>query len=84
MAKVITYECRECGCEIIVSGSHESHLRPIYCCGSEVTKVSSSSKRPEAKKAKKRVSTKALDKVAKKAKGQTAKKISVPRKSSGR
>ncbi len=50
MAKVITYECKECGCEIIVSGSHESHLRPIYCCGTEVKKVSASKpKRPLVK-----------------------------------
>jgi hypothetical protein len=50
MAKVMTYECKECGCEIIVSGSHESHLRPIYCCGVEVANVSAAPKTRAAKK----------------------------------
>ncbi len=52
MAKVITYECKECGCEIIVSGFHESHLRPIYCCGTEVEKVSVSKGTAKTKTAK--------------------------------
>ncbi len=66
MAKVITYECKECGCEIVVSGTHESHLRPIYCCGIEVAKISPASKRAAAKTTKKKTVTKAVKKVAKK------------------
>ncbi len=66
MAKVITYECKECGCEIIVSGSHETHLRPIYCCGIEVVKIPSASKGTAAKKTVEKKSTKAVRKVTKK------------------
>ncbi len=66
MAKVITYECKECGCEIIVSGSHETHLRPIYCCGVEVAKKSTSAKAVTAKKTKERKAAKTTKKVMKK------------------
>ena len=67
MAKVITYECKECGCEIIVSGSHESHLRPIYCCGIEVARVSPASNRTgAAKKVGKKPAKKPAKKIAKK------------------
>lgn len=65
MATVITYECKECGCEIVVSGSHESHLRPIYCCGVEVAKISASKKTAKKKTIKKPV-TKAVSNTAKK------------------
>jgi len=79
MAKVITYECKECGCEIVVSGSHESHLRPIYCCGIEVAKISTSKKKTTKKPA-----AKAVSKVAKKkAAGKPApKKAPVKKKAS--
>ncbi len=65
MAKVITYGCKECGCEIIVSGSHESHLRPIFCCGVEVVKISPASKETSKKTKGKKVST-AVKKVTRK------------------
>lgn len=66
MAKVITYECKECGCEIVVSGTHESHLRPIYCCGTEVAKISPTSKKAAAKTTKKKTVAKAVKNVARK------------------
>jgi hypothetical protein len=52
MAKVITYECNQCGCEITVSKGHESHLMPIYCCGVQVSKVSASPKKAASPKKK--------------------------------
>jgi hypothetical protein len=86
MAKVITYECKECGCEIVVSGSHESHLRPIYCCGVEVANVSAASKKacaPTAKNkkagtetAKKLTANKPSAKAAEKKKGPERKTTS--------
>jgi hypothetical protein len=54
MARVVTYECDECGCAITVSEAPNTELEPIYCCGMEVTEVSSAQKRP-AKKVKKTV-----------------------------
>ena len=52
MAKAITYECNQCGCEITVNEGHESHLMPIYCCGAEVSRVSASTKKAAAAKKK--------------------------------
>jgi hypothetical protein len=82
MAKVITYECKECGCEIVVSGTHESHLRPIYCCGTEVAKISPASKEAAAKRAEKKTVTKAVKKTA--AKKPLRKRGPAQRKTSGR
>jgi predicted transcriptional regulator len=39
MAKVITYECTQCGCEITVNQTGETELMPIYCCGIEVAET---------------------------------------------
>ena len=84
MAKVITYECNQCGCEITVSEGHESHLMPIYCCGVEVSRVSASPKK--AGSAKKKPLTAAPRKTAKKAAAKksagkaTQKKIGPARK----
>jgi hypothetical protein len=84
MAKVITYECKECGCEIVVSGSHESHLRPIYCCGNEVAKISASNMTAN-KKTTERPAAKAVRKVAKKtAAGKSAKKKAPAQKTASR
>ncbi len=83
MAKVITYECKECGCEIVVSGLHESHLRPIYCCGTEVAKISASKK--TAKKNIKRPVTNVVSKVKKiTAASQTAPKKTPAKKKASR
>jgi hypothetical protein len=69
-ARIFSYECEECGSEIIVTSSGESQLSPIYCCGIEVTEISSEVKKPAmpkkktAKKAAKKVPAKKV--VAKK------------------
>jgi hypothetical protein len=78
MAKaiVVTYECKQCGSEIVVTRTGETLLSPIYCCGMEVSEVSSVEKKPKkraAKKIKKKVSKK---KTAKKKKPGTKKKAS--------
>ncbi len=84
MAKVITYECKECGCEIVVSGSHESHLRPIYCCGTEVAKISVSKRVVNANTTKK-PAAKAVRKVTKKpAAGKLAPKKAPAKKKASR
>jgi len=80
-ARVIMYECEECGSEIVVTPTGETVLSPIYCCGVVVAEISSVEKKP-SKPAKKiaRKTTKKLTqkKVAAKkkpaAKKTTAKK----------
>jgi hypothetical protein len=75
MARVITYNCDVCGSEIVVSETGESNLSPIYCCGIEVTEVSSVQKKKAATK------KKAAKKVAKKTtKKKTAKKTTASKK----
>lgn len=71
--KVITFECEECGTEVIVNAAGEMELSPIYCCGMVVTEVPSRPKK--AAKTKKKVAKK---KVAKKpaTKKPVAKKVS--------
>jgi hypothetical protein len=69
MARVITYNCDVCGSEIVVTDTGESQLSPIYCCGVEVTEVSSTQKRqakPKKKAAKKATKKTARKKMAKK------------------
>jgi hypothetical protein len=69
MARMVTYECDECGCEIVVTEMPETELNPIYCCGMEVAEVSSSSGKPArktVKKATKKVAKKVTKKVVKK------------------
>jgi BRCT domain type II-containing protein len=64
-ARIITYECEECGSEIIVTPTGETALSPIYCCGIEVTEISSAQKKP-SKPAKKIASKTTTKKVTKK------------------
>jgi hypothetical protein len=45
-ARVITYECEQCGSEIVVTPTGETILSPIYCCGLEVAEISSVKKKP--------------------------------------
>jgi hypothetical protein len=69
MARVITYNCDVCGSEIVVTDTGESQLSPIYCCGVEVTEVSSAQKKqakPKKKAAKKTTKKTARKKTAKK------------------
>lgn len=44
MAKPVTYECRKCGTEVVVTKAAGAHLQPIYCCGDKVGKPSSAKK----------------------------------------
>lgn len=69
MAKIVTYECDQCGCEVVVSEMPETELSPLCCCGAEMEEVSSAKKKakPKKKAAKKKVAKK---KVVKKKKGK--------------
>ena len=69
MPKTITYECELCGSKIAVSKTSETvEMSPIYCCGSEVKKVSSGKKpaAPKKKASKKVVKKPVVKKPAKK------------------
>ena len=63
-ARVITYECEECGSEIVVTPTGETALSPIYCCGIEVAEISSAEKKPS--KPAKKIASKTTKKVTKK------------------
>ena len=68
-ARTVTYECTECGSEIVVTATGETQLSPIYCCDIEVIETTSIEKkqtRPEKKTAKKITKKIAKKKVAKK------------------
>lgn len=39
--RIVTYECEECGTEVVVTETGGTSLMPIYCCGLEVTEISS-------------------------------------------
>jgi hypothetical protein len=45
MARVVTYECTECGTEVVVHETLGSQVSPIYCCGIAVAEVSPAKKR---------------------------------------
>jgi hypothetical protein len=60
-ARIVTYECKLCGSEIVVTERMETKLSPIYCCGVEVTEIGSMEKKlakPKKKTAKKKVAKK--------------------------
>jgi len=71
MPRVVTYECTQCGSEIVVTESLESELSPIYCCGLEVAEIAAKEKKPARPK------KKAVKKVAKKG---TKKKVAAKKK----
>jgi hypothetical protein len=71
MARVVTYECDECGCEVVVTETADTELSPLYCCGMELSEVSAGKK---AAKPKKKTSGKAVKKPVKKAPKTVAKK----------
>lgn len=78
-AMVLTYECEECGTDVVVTTTGETMLSPIYCCGMEVTEISSVEKksaRPQKKAVKKVAKKVAKKKVAKKKKPAAKKKAS--------
>lgn len=72
----ITYECEQCGSEIIVRKTRETVLAPIYCCGTEVADVSVEGKetRPKKKTVKKPAGKIVKKKVTGKRKAGTKKK----------
>ena len=78
-ARIFTYECEQCGSEIIVTPSGETQLSPIYCCGIKVTEISSEAKklsRPEKNTSKKAAKKVPVKKVAAKKKPAAKKKAS--------
>jgi len=60
MARVLKYKCNQCGSRVVVTQNMETHLHPIYCCGMEISKVSSQAKsaRPKKKIVKKKIAKK--------------------------
>jgi len=75
-ARIITYECEQCGSEIIVTSTGETRLSPIFCCGIEVGEISSGVKKSAApkKKAKKSVKKTVVAKKKTVVKKKTSKK----------
>lgn len=76
---IVTYECRQCGSELVVTESRLPRLSPIYCCGTEVIEISSGEKRaakPKKASAKKIVKKQPKKKAVKKVKSAAKKKIS--------
>jgi predicted RNA-binding Zn-ribbon protein involved in translation (DUF1610 family) len=74
--RVVTFECRECGSEVVVTATGEVQLSPIYCCGVEATETTSGASRKA--KPKKLITKKTAKKtVARKA---TQKKKPLPKK----
>ncbi|MGD1075058.1 MAG: hypothetical protein ABR903_03125 [Thermodesulfovibrionales bacterium] len=72
MARVITYECTQCGTEVVVTEALEMGLSPIYCCGFEVTEISSLDKK--SPRSKKKTVAKAVKKTLKKGTKKVSKK----------
>lgn len=56
MAKIITYECAQCGSEVVVTEAAGARMSPIYCCGISVIKTRPGKKSPA--KTKKKVASK--------------------------
>ena len=74
MARIITYECVQCGHQLVSRPTGETDLEPIYCCGLEVAEISSVMV-PAAKPKKKTAA-----KTAKKALKPGAKKVSAKKR----
>lgn len=69
MAKIVTYECGQCGCEVVVTEMPETQLSPLYCCGIEMEGVSAAKKsKPKKKASKKKTAKKKVVKKKKKGK----------------
>ena len=86
MARIVTFECEQCGSEIIVTETGETRLSPIYCCNVEVTELSAVAKKQAkpAKAAKKIAGKTVVKKTAAKktVKKIVAKKTTAPKKKS--
>lgn len=74
-ARMVTYECTECGSEIVVTATGETQLSPIYCCDIEVIEATSIEKKQT--KPKQKTAKKIARKITKK---KVAKKKSVTKK----
>jgi hypothetical protein len=74
--RVVTFECRECGSEVVVTATGEVELSPIYCCGIEVAETTSGVGRQA--KPKKQITKKTAKKTG--AKKATRKKKASPKK----
>jgi hypothetical protein len=74
--RVVTFECRECGSEVVVTATGEVELTPIYCCGVEVAETTSGVSGQA--KPKKRITKKTTKKTA--PKKVTQKKKPLPKK----
>jgi Desulfoferrodoxin, N-terminal domain len=75
--KTVTYECEQCGSEIVVTSTGEGELSPIYCCGIEVMEIASMGKKavsPKKKAVKKVSGTKGISKKSTPAKKRRPKK----------
>lgn len=75
--RTVTYECQQCGSEIVVTSTGEGELSPVYCCGIEVTEISSPGKkavRPKKKAEKKVLGRKGTPQKKTPAKKKTLKK----------
>ncbi len=72
MGKIITYECDQCGCEVVVTETPDTDLGPIYCCGDVVKEVSVQEKIAPRKKA---PAKKVVKPAAKKAVKKPARKV---------
>lgn len=66
IARVITYECKECGSEIVVTETGETLLSPIYCCSVAVIETSSVEKKQIQAKPKKKTANKVAKQSTKK------------------
>jgi hypothetical protein len=84
MAKIVTYECDQCGCEVVVTSTPETDLMPIYCCGLEVKEVSPAGKKAAAAKKKVRTPAKKVARKPAAGKKPAAKKKPAARKTARR
>ena len=80
MAKIINYECEQCGTEIVVTEANGAELRPIYCCGIEIVEISSSAKKHAPGKTAGKLVKKTVKKTVKKVAKTTEKKKVVAKK----
>ncbi len=71
MPRIVTYECVQCGTEVIVNENLETKLRPIYCCGIRVEEISSVPKQEMKKKAAAKTTKAAAGKLKAAGKGAT-------------
>jgi hypothetical protein len=73
-ARIVTFECTECGSEVVVTATGEVQLSPIYCCGVEVTETTSGASRQA--RPKKQITKKTTKKIAQKKVTQKKKPLS--------